>query len=177
MLASRFGVGVPGQLLRRLDDRQEQVGVVVVGHAVDHAQDALQAHPGIDARRGQRHIPLAREIGIGLRAVELHEDQIPQFEEAVIFRLHQRDDAVDAQFRRLVPVDFAGRAAGARFRHLPEIGFRAHARDAARIDADVVDPDVIGFVVVLEDGERQPICAASRRLWSAACRRSEWRRA
>ncbi len=54
-------------------------------------------------------------------------------------------------------MDFAGGAARAGIRHLPEIGLWPHARDPAWIDTHFVDPHIIGFVVVLIHGEDQPL--------------------
>ena len=57
--------------------------------------------------RGQGDIPLAAVLGIGLLAVELHEDEIPDLQEAVVLCLQQLGMiAVVALLRILVPVDF-----------------------------------------------------------------------
>ncbi len=46
VLAFRAGVG---QFLAGLDQRPKQVGIVVVGHALEDGSDALQPHSGVDA--------------------------------------------------------------------------------------------------------------------------------
>src|SRR5690606_19499300 len=131
----------------------EQVSFIVGVHTVDHAENPFQTHTGIDAGRGQGGIVLACVVWIRLGAVELHEDQIPQFEESVIFSLHHRNDAVYAHFRHFIPVNLAGGSAGSRICHLPEVGLGSHAGNTAWIDSDVVDPDVVCLVVVFVDGE------------------------
>src|SRR5688500_11394368 len=90
-------------------------------------------------------------------AVELHEDEVPDFEESVVFFLKLANDAVFALFRVLVPVNFAGRATGTGFRHLPEIGFRPHTRDTLWIDTDILDPNIERFVVVPVDGKDKAV--------------------
>ena len=55
----------------------EQVDVVIVGDALQDGGDALQPHAGVDRGLGQV------EAGVLVHLLELHEDQIPEFEEAV----------------------------------------------------------------------------------------------
>ena len=55
----------------------EQVDVVIVGDALQDGGDALQPHAGIDGGLGQI------EAGVLVHLLELHEDEIPEFEEAV----------------------------------------------------------------------------------------------
>ena len=90
-------------------------------------------------------------------AIELHEDEIPDFQEAVVFRLQHRYDVVIAQFGLTIPVDFRCGSAGTGIGHLPKIGIGSHAGDALGVDAQVRDPGVISFVIVLVYGEYQPI--------------------
>ena len=63
-----------GEFRGHLDERGEQIGVVVVELALDHRGDALEAHAGVDAGRGQGS-ERARRV-----AVELHEDEVPDLE-------------------------------------------------------------------------------------------------
>jgi len=56
MFALTSAYSVIRELLRRRDDRQEQVGVIVVGDAIDDAEDAFQPHARIDTRFGQRNV-------------------------------------------------------------------------------------------------------------------------
>jgi len=150
-------VRLAGQLLDAANDRHEQVGLVIGLLVLQHTDDALQPQAGVDARRGQRLVPLAGVVGIGLEPVELHEHEVPQFQEPVALGLQRRDDRVDTFFRAQIPMDLAGRAAGAGLRHLPEVGLRAQPGDPPRIHADILGPDGIGFFVALVDGEAQPL--------------------
>ena len=49
-----FGIGVARQFLRLVDQRQEQIGLVVGIDALQDRHDALEAHAGIDVLGGQR---------------------------------------------------------------------------------------------------------------------------
>ena len=61
-------------------------------------------------------------LRVGLLPIELHEDKIPDLQEAVILRLQPGDDIVVSLVRIFVPVNFRIGAAGAGVRHLPKIG-------------------------------------------------------
>ena len=54
------GIRATGNALRRLQQRLEQVDVVVAVHALHDGADALEAHAGVDGRLRQR-----REHAIG----------------------------------------------------------------------------------------------------------------
>ena len=56
-------VGDAEQLGGVLDDRADQVGLVVGELALQHRGDALQAHAGIDGRARQRRQHAARRRG------------------------------------------------------------------------------------------------------------------
>src|SRR5579871_7057017 len=61
----------------RIDQMTEQIGLE---HAVDALQDAghaLQSHAGVDRRPRQRLALLLRHL------LELHEDEVPELEEAI----------------------------------------------------------------------------------------------
>ena len=55
----------------------EQVDIVIVGDALQDGGDALQPHAGVDGGLGQV------EAGVLVHLLELHEDQVPEFQEAV----------------------------------------------------------------------------------------------
>ena len=65
------------QLLARLDQRPERVGIVIVVDALKHRGDALEAHAGVDALLRQLGDDLARRLLI------LHEDEVPDLDEAI----------------------------------------------------------------------------------------------
>ena len=67
----------PGQLRGAADEVAEEVDLVVAVHPLQHRGGALEPHAGIDRRLGQpAHVP----VGV---AVELHEDEVPDLDEAV----------------------------------------------------------------------------------------------
>ena len=99
-------VGMAGKLLRLFDNRHKEVSLIVGLHALQNRQNSLQAHAGIDPGRWQRLVPLAAVFRVGLTAVELHKDQIPDFQEAVVLRLQHGNNAVFAHLRMIVPMNF-----------------------------------------------------------------------
>ena len=69
--------GDAGSFDRSGDDVAEQVHIVIVGDALHDGGDALQPHAGVDRGLGQV------EAGVGVHLLELHEDQVPEFQETV----------------------------------------------------------------------------------------------
>ena len=114
-----------GHLSNPVDDGREQVRVVVGQLSLDDRRDPLEAHAGVHRERRQRH-----ERAVGL-AVELHEDVVPDLDEAIAV-------AVDALADRLgagdvvAPevVDLRAAAAGAGLAHRPEVLGQAELGDA-----------------------------------------------
>src|SRR3546814_5423678 len=62
---------------RGFDDGAQQVGVVVVVLTLQHGGEALEAHAGVDRRPRQ----VAPRLLVDL--LELHEDEVPDLDEAV----------------------------------------------------------------------------------------------
>ena len=125
----------------RCDQVLEQVDLVVAVHVLQHRGQALQAHAGIHARRRQR-----LQAAVGL-AVELHEHQVPDLDEAVAI-LVGRTRRATGDVRAVVVEDFGARSARAGVGHLPEVvgGVRralvvADADDALWRQADLLVPD------------------------------------
>ncbi|OPZ06361.1 MAG: hypothetical protein BWZ09_00430 [Alphaproteobacteria bacterium ADurb.BinA305] len=144
----RVHVGTAGFPRRRLDQRLEQVDLVVGVHMLQHRRDALQAHAGVHRGLGQRmHHAL-------LVAVELHEHVVPDLDVAVaIFLGRSRRAAPDVV--AVVVEDLGARAARAGVAHHPEVvrGVAralvvADADHALRRHADLLGPDVVGLVVL-----------------------------
>ena len=50
-----LSVGHTGPLGGRVQDRHEEIGVVVAALALEDRDDPLQTHPGVNARCGERH--------------------------------------------------------------------------------------------------------------------------
>ena len=154
-------VAPAGALADRVEDRREQVGVVVRELALDHRGDALEAHAGVDRRRGQR---VQRAVGL---PIELHEDVVPDLDVAIAA-------AVDAAARAAarsssqgicvapVVVDLRAAAAGTGVAHLPEVlgqpelgDARRRARAASRAACASSSRGMPR--VALEDGREEPV--------------------
>ena len=109
----------------QVDDRSQEVGVVVAQDTLFDDGDPLEAGAGVDRRGGQR---IHTAIGV---ALELHEDQVPELEPAAavggwLFAKGSRVDVVEAE----AVVNLGARPAGAGVAHLPEVVFGAAADDA-----------------------------------------------
>ena len=131
---------------RRLDEVLKEIDVVVRVHALHHGGNTLEPHAGIDRRFRQR-----MQLAV-LVAVVLHEDEVPDLDEAVtvgIFRA--RRSAFD--LGTVVVENLRARTAGARVAHLPEVVHRRNAGDALCRYADLVQPDVRGLVVLRVHGD------------------------
>ena len=70
-------------LLLSLDDRLEDVGIIVRVLALKHAYQALKAHTGIDDVHGQL---LQRAVGL---AVILHEYEVPDLDDLWVVHVYQ----------------------------------------------------------------------------------------
>ena len=137
------------------EDRREQVRVVVVGHALDDAGDALQAHARVHAgcrQRGQAAVRVE---------LELHEHEVPDLEPARAV-LAVVGDALRAlgEVGAAVVVELAARAARTHVPHPPPVRLVA-GREVAPADQTLRrQPDL-----VLPDRVRRgrPSCRRSRR--------------
>src|SRR6185437_2581242 len=122
-------------------------------HVLQHGGEALQAHAGVHAGRGQR-----RQRAVG-RTVELHEHQVPDLDVAITV-LVRRAGRTAGDFRTVVVEDLGAGTAGAGVGHLPEVvGSErrpfvvADAHDALGRHAHDLVPDVVGLVVGVVDGD------------------------
>src|SRR5207248_11232436 len=137
LLSFRFGAG---QLLARFDQRAEYVGLVIVVDALHHRGDALEAHSGVDALARQLRDDLAR------RLLVLHEDEVPDLDEAVAFLVRAaRRTAGD--MLAMVVEDLRAGPARTIVAHRPEIVFGRDADDATLGQAADLFPQVEGLVV------------------------------
>src|SRR5581483_2822682 len=103
-------------------------------------REALQAHAGVDAGRRQ-----LRQRAVG-GEVELHEDEVPDLDEAIAV-LVRRTGRAARNFGSVVVEDFGARPARTRVGHLPEVVARvrralvvADAHDALLGQADLLVP-------------------------------------
>ncbi|MNI25030.1 hypothetical protein D3C73_786680 [compost metagenome] len=134
----------------RADQRAEQVSVENALLALQHAGHTLEAHAGIDRRTRQQRA-LAR---CGL--LELHEDEVPEFEEAIAI-LFRRAGRTAPDVFALVDEDFRARTAGTGIAHLPEIVGGRDADDLVVGETGDLLPQGRSFLVLGIDGYQQPV--------------------
>ena len=143
----------PGQLLAGGDQRLERVGVVIVVDALQHRGDALEAHAGVDRSCfGSSRDDLARRLLI------LHEDEVPDLDEAVAVLVRAARRAA-GDVVAMVVEDLRAGPARAVVAHRPEIVLGRDADDAALGQAGDLLPQVEGLVVGVIDGRGQPVGA------------------
>ena len=147
--AGAGGVRGARDTLCRGEQRLEEVDVVVAVDALHHGADALEAHAGVDGRLRQRGERAVR------RTLELHEHEVPDLDEAVAIFVGGARRPAENVFA-VVPEDLGAGTAGTGIAHRPEIRLCAHARDAGRVDANLVGPEIEGLVIRLEDRHPQP---------------------
>ncbi len=140
--AARLGAGA--------DQRAHQIDVVIVVLALQHRGDALEPHAGVDRGARQRDA-----LAAGQR-FELHEHEIPDLDEAVAVRLRRAGRAAGDRIA-VVEEDFRTRPAGAGVAHRPEIVRGRDADDARFGKAGDALPQIEGLVVVVVDGDAEPV--------------------
>ena len=113
----------PGQLRDVLDQIGEQVDGVIVVRALQHRGDAFEPHAGVD--RGPRQV----DALAALELLVLHEDEIPDLDEAVAVGIGRAGRAA-GDVVAVVVEDFRARTAGAGVAHRPEIVAAGDAEDA-----------------------------------------------
>ena len=131
-----------------VDQVTEKIGFEYALDALQDAGHALQPQAGVDRGARQRLALLLRHL------LELHEDQVPEFEEAiaVLFRAARRSTP-----DMLAAVDeyLGARTAGAGIAHRPEIVRGRDADDAIVREAGDLFPVAGRLVVVMIDGDQQ----------------------
>src|SRR5581483_5335134 len=106
----------------RLEDRLEEVGLIVAQDPLADGGDPLQSHTGIDAR-------LRKRGQLSLRvAVVLHEDEVPDLQVAVAVAAPD-PGAAGMDPLPLVDQDLGAGPAGAGFSHRPEVVLLAEPKD------------------------------------------------
>ena len=144
----RAAVARPGEPPDGVEQRGEQVGVVVRQHPLQHRRDPFEPHAGVDRRRGQRD---ERPVRLPL---ELHEHVVPDFDVAVAGAGHAEAHRLGAG--EVVPaevVHLGAAAAGPRFAHRPEVVL---AQLADPLGRQVPTPDGVGVVVARHLRHRVP---------------------
>ena len=140
----------PGRVRHRLDERAEQIRIVVRVHALQDRRHALKAHAGIDGGLWQVD-PVAR-----LDLLVLHEDEVPEFEEPVAVLVRAAGRAA-LQGIALIDEDLGARTARPGIAHLPEIVGGRDADDLGIGKARDFLPQRHGFLVVVIDGDEEPV--------------------
>mmetsp|Transcript_28948 Transcript_28948/g.69138 ORF Transcript_28948/g.69138 Transcript_28948/m.69138 type:complete len:579 (+) Transcript_28948:995-2731(+) len=123
-------------------DGEYEVRLVVVRGSLEDLRHALEAHARVDVLVGERR---RRSV---LRPVELHENHVVELDEP---RVVLEVGAVLAALGVQVVVELGARPARPRRPARPEVVLRPHAPDPRLGHADLVPPDGIGLVVLLED--------------------------
>ena len=142
-----IGALLTGEHLHLLHDGREEVGVVVGVHVLHDACDTLKTHAGVDAGVGKRR------KGAVFAALILHEDEVPDLKVAVAIAAHSACGAIAAILLTPVDVDLGTGTTGAGVAHGPEVVGLAQTHDAFFGHADLLVPDLKGFVVIQVDGD------------------------
>ena len=109
-----FEIFRAGKFGRRRDQRLEQIDIVVVMHILQNRGETFQSHAGVYRRFRQR-----LHVAVGV-AIELHENQIPDFDVAIAVLVRTaRRPALD--LGAVVVEYFAAGTAGSGIAHRPEI--------------------------------------------------------
>ena len=119
-------------------------------HILQDAGQPLDAHSGVDVLFLQRLI-----VTLAV-AVELAEDQVPKFHIPVAIAAGGAIRFAAAVLLAPVEIDLRAGAAGAGA-DLPEIVLPAQAYHVVFCHADLLGPDVIGLVVLVEHRHIQPV--------------------
>ena len=125
---------------RGQDQSPEEVDVVIVVLALQDRGDAFEPHAGIDRGTRQRD-PLTRA-----HLVELREDEVPDFDEAVALRIGTSRGA-PGDGRAVIVKDLRARAARSDVAHHPEIVRSGDADDLCLREPGNLRPQGGGLVV------------------------------
>ena len=133
-----------GEFLRGMDQCLEEVDVVIVVLALEDGGDAFEAHTGVDAGFA----------GVLVLLLVLHEDEVPDFDEAVaIFTRRAGRTAWDVG--AVIVENFGARTAGACIAHRPEIIIGGTADNFFVGQAGDFFPEIEGFVIGVVDGDAE----------------------
>jgi len=132
-----------------LHQRHKQIGIVVGDDSLKDRGGAFKAHAGVNAGLGQ-----GRQFA-ALIAVVLHEDEVPDFDEAaaVAREFAFRCGKAVAEIRRggaHVVMNFAAWAARTGIAHGPEIFFQAGDGDDSVCWNPLLEPETLGFFIDTE---------------------------
>ena len=140
--------GDPGRLFRGADQRLEQVDVVIVVLALQHRGDALQPHAGVDRGPRQDDPFVLRDLLV------LHEDEIPDLDEAVAVLVGAAGRTAGNALAVVVE-DLRAGSAGTGVAHRPEIVAGGDADDALVGEPGDLLPEGGRLVVGVIDGDQE----------------------
>jgi hypothetical protein len=147
------------QAAHPLDQRQEEVSVEIVVLALHDRRDPLEPRAGVHGRLRER-----RQGAVG-GAIVLHEDQVPDLEEATflgqaleLFLRHLPGrDIASTLGPRQVHVDLGAGPAGPGVAHLPEIVLVTQAVDLVIGQSGDLTPVLPGLVVGVVHGDPETL--------------------
>ena len=144
-----LAVGIDaGEVGDRLDQRAEQIDLVIVVGALQHRRHALEAHAGVD--RWPRQVDPVAAFG---ELLVLHENEIPDFDKAVALGFRAARRAAPDVVAVIVENLGAG-PAWPSVAHGPEIIRAGNAPDLAVGQAGDLLPQFERFIVVDIDGDQ-----------------------
>ncbi len=148
-LASRV-VGPLRQIGDRLDQRHEEIGLVVGLRVLQHRRKPLETGSGVDRGPRQRtHLP-------GGVTIVLHEHEVPDLDDVVAIAVDQFGATGRQRIGATVEVDLGARTAGPGLAHRPEVVLLTEAEDPVRRCTCGL-PQLHRVVVVGVDGEPETI--------------------
>ena len=148
-LLRAVGIDV-GEVSHGLDQRAEQIDLVIVVRALQHGGDALEPHAGIDRRPRQVDALAAGKLLV------LHEDEVPDLDEAVAVGIRRARRAAGNVVAVIVE-NLRAWPARAEVAHGPEIVGAGDADDLLVGQAGDFLPQIVGLVVVDIDRDREPV--------------------
>jgi hypothetical protein len=147
-----IGIAAAGEALHGLDHVGGLVGLEEAPRALQEHRHALHPAAGVDVLRGQR-----RERAV-VAAIELHEDEVPELQEAIAVAARPALGPAAAEAQSAVVVELRARTTRPRGPRLPEVVL-AERHDPARRDA-LLDPeiprDVVGAHLAIALVDRRP---------------------
>ena len=136
-----------------MNDRQQQIGIVIRDFPLQHGGEALETQAGVDRRPRQW-----RQLTAGILVV-LHEHQVPDLDvaSAGVARKRLVLAARLGGFRPQIVMDFRARPARPGVAHLPEIVGFIQAENPFFGDAGHRLPQPLGFIVLTENRHVQAV--------------------
>ena len=135
-----------GEFRHPVDDRAEEIGLVIALHPLHDRADPFEPHSRVDAwARQWREPPLCVPV-------ELHEDEVPEFEVAVSPVVKR-----PLEVGPLIDQDLGAGAARPRLPHRPEVVLLPHPDDPIWHDGAFLLPEPFRLLVLLEDGDPEAL--------------------